>query len=162
GYGPKAAEVAAELAGHFEQGRDLARAVHYLKLAAGNAARRGANREAGDSLGRALELVERQPERERPVARLVLLEQRGLVRRAGGAMAAAATDFSTLAEEARRLGQVEGEAQARLYLASALSWGNRDGCLAAVDEAVSLIPNLTSPLRRAHVKGWVAYWNMLW
>src|SRR5262245_34810095 len=45
-YGARAAEVAAQLAVHFERGNDAARAVHHLRQAAANALRRNAHREA--------------------------------------------------------------------------------------------------------------------
>jgi predicted ATPase/DNA-binding winged helix-turn-helix (wHTH) protein len=44
-YGERACEVAAELAVHFERGRDYPRAVHYLQQAAENAAQRYAPHE---------------------------------------------------------------------------------------------------------------------
>src|SRR5262249_56268454 len=46
GYGVHTAEIAAELAVHFERGRDWQRAVQYLQQAAENATRRSADREA--------------------------------------------------------------------------------------------------------------------
>jgi len=55
-YGSRAAEIAAELALHFEQGRDYPKAVSYLRQAAASAAARYANREAVDYLARALTL----------------------------------------------------------------------------------------------------------
>ncbi len=161
-HGSAATEVAAELAGHFEQGRDFARAMQYLRKAAKNASRHGATREARDYLGRALHLAGFLPESDRPVSRLALLEQRGLVCRGGGDMIGAVSDFTTAAAEARNLGLAEQEATAQLYLASVLSWSDRKGCLSAVDEAVALIPKLTGPYQSAHVRGWAAYWNMLW
>ena len=45
-YGERAGEIAAELAVHFERGRDLQRAVHYCKLAGENALKRNAHTEA--------------------------------------------------------------------------------------------------------------------
>jgi len=59
------AEAAAELAVHFEQGRDPGRAVRYLELAAHRAAGHFAHREAIDYLRRGLALVDRLPEAER-------------------------------------------------------------------------------------------------
>jgi predicted ATPase len=45
-YGPRAREVAAELAEHFRRGRDSWRAVHYLQYAGENAQQRSAHQEA--------------------------------------------------------------------------------------------------------------------
>jgi predicted ATPase len=60
-YGAQAGALAAELAMHFEQGRDYPRAIHYLQQAAENAGRRFANREALAHLTRGLELLKTLP-----------------------------------------------------------------------------------------------------
>src|SRR5262245_48331827 len=62
GYGPQAGDIAAELAMHFERGRDICRAVTYLRQAADNALRRYANREAIDHLTKGLALLNALPE----------------------------------------------------------------------------------------------------
>jgi predicted ATPase len=61
-HGASAAEIAGELAMHFEQGRDFERAVQYRKQAADNALRHHGYREAADHATRALELLETLPE----------------------------------------------------------------------------------------------------
>jgi DNA-binding winged helix-turn-helix (wHTH) protein/tetratricopeptide (TPR) repeat protein len=61
-YGPRAGEVAAELAVHFECGRDYGRAVHYRQRAAKNALRRCAYREATGHLDKGLELLKAVPD----------------------------------------------------------------------------------------------------
>src|SRR5262245_29713677 len=60
--GERAGEIAAELAMHFEQGRDFDRAVNYLQQAADNANRRFAHREAIMLARRGLELLKNLPE----------------------------------------------------------------------------------------------------
>jgi predicted ATPase len=62
GYGEQAGDVAAELAWHFAQGRDVRRTVMYRQQAAGNALRRYANREAIDHLTQGLSLLQTLPE----------------------------------------------------------------------------------------------------
>ena len=62
GYGARAREVAAELAVHFEQGRDMGRALRYLQHAADNALRRSAHTDAIAHLTRALALLAALPE----------------------------------------------------------------------------------------------------
>jgi predicted ATPase len=61
-YGPRAEEIAAELAEHFVRGHDLRRAVHYLHQAAEKAAQRSAQREVIDLLTRALARLGQLPE----------------------------------------------------------------------------------------------------
>jgi DNA-binding winged helix-turn-helix (wHTH) protein/predicted ATPase len=61
-FGPRADEVAAELAVHFEYGRDYNRAVQYLQHAAATAIQRYAHREAMAYLQRALTLLQAMAE----------------------------------------------------------------------------------------------------
>ncbi len=58
GYGQRVAEVAAELAIHFEHGHVLSRAVYYLQRAADNALQRCAYQEAIRQLSHGLSLVQ--------------------------------------------------------------------------------------------------------
>jgi DNA-binding winged helix-turn-helix (wHTH) protein/predicted ATPase len=62
GWGPRAVDIAAELAVHFEQARDRSRAMLYLQHAAANARRRSAFKEARLHYERALDLLNRVPE----------------------------------------------------------------------------------------------------
>jgi predicted ATPase len=61
-YGALVHEHAAELAVHFEEGHDPARAVHHLDAAAKNAMRKQAYQEAAALLGRALDLLAGLPQ----------------------------------------------------------------------------------------------------
>ncbi len=61
-YGERAREVAAELALHFERGRDYSRAIRYLQQAGENAIRRSAHQEAISLLTRGLELLKTLPD----------------------------------------------------------------------------------------------------
>ena len=60
-YGPRVSEMAAELAIHFERGRDEHRAVRYLQHAAENATRRHAYREVIAHLNKGLALLQAMP-----------------------------------------------------------------------------------------------------
>ncbi len=67
-YGERAREIAAELAVHFEQGREYQRAVHYLQQAGQNASQRSAHIEAVNHLTTGLALLQQlpaTPERDR-------------------------------------------------------------------------------------------------
>jgi predicted ATPase/DNA-binding winged helix-turn-helix (wHTH) protein len=79
-YGGSTDEIAAELAMHFEQGRAYRRAIKFLQQAAEKDSRRYANREALCHLDKALKLVERLPEPERPEMHMSLLEEQRLLR----------------------------------------------------------------------------------
>ena len=62
GYGERAKEVAAELAVHFEQGRDFPRAIQYLEHAGRTSVQRSAHREAIVHLTKGLELLKTLPD----------------------------------------------------------------------------------------------------
>jgi predicted ATPase len=62
GYGERASEIATELAGHFEQGRDHPRAVRYHQRAGQNALLRNAHQEAIAHLSKGLELLTTLPD----------------------------------------------------------------------------------------------------
>jgi predicted ATPase len=61
-YGSQTAQVAAELARHFEQGQDSSQAIVYYQQASESAIRRSAHREAVGHTRRALALLEGQPQ----------------------------------------------------------------------------------------------------
>ena len=63
-YGARQVDIAAQLALHFERGRDDARALRYLELAAAHARQRFASREAIGYLDAALALVARLPDED--------------------------------------------------------------------------------------------------
>ena len=63
-WGTRAPDIAAELAVHFVDGRDPARAVRYLRLAGAGAARRAAHKEAVQLLTLGLELIQAMPPNE--------------------------------------------------------------------------------------------------
>jgi predicted ATPase len=80
GYGDRAREIAAELAVHFEQGRDYRKAVEYRQQAGENAQRRNANQGAADHFIAGLELLKHWPQTaERAQHELTLLTTLGPV-----------------------------------------------------------------------------------
>jgi DNA-binding winged helix-turn-helix (wHTH) protein len=160
-YGERAADIAAELAMHFELGHDYRRAVKHLRQAAQNHFLRFANREAIAYLMRALGLLEHWPEWERTGARIALLEQAGLARLAMGDMAGAAGDFEALREYARIKGVTKYEVRALDNLATALSWIDREECLAAAKRSLALSDQLSDELLQAHARGCWGYWQVL-
>ena len=72
-YGAHAGDVAAELAMHFDQGRDVPRAIHYLQQAGENALRRSAHPTAIAHLTAAVQLLETLPETPERTRREVAL-----------------------------------------------------------------------------------------
>ncbi len=74
-YGTRTREVAAELALHFERGREEEKAVHYLHQAGENAIRRMAYTEAHALLRQGLGLLERGPRSRRQLRQEAMLCQ---------------------------------------------------------------------------------------
>jgi predicted ATPase/DNA-binding winged helix-turn-helix (wHTH) protein len=77
-WGERAGEIAAELATHFERGRDWGRAVRYLRRAADAATRQYAHREAVDYLRRAQAALKHLPNEQRREHELGLLTSLGM------------------------------------------------------------------------------------
>jgi DNA-binding winged helix-turn-helix (wHTH) protein len=105
-HGGRTAEVASELAAHFERSRDLDRAVRYHGEAATHAKSRFAYQEARLHLGAALDLIRSQPETaERLGQELPLLHDLGSASFAimGYGDEGAARAFARLRELAERL-----------------------------------------------------------
>ncbi|NOT54114.1 MAG: AAA family ATPase, partial [Deltaproteobacteria bacterium] len=161
-YGDRVGEVAAELAMHFEQGRDYRRALHFRRQAADNAARQYANREALEDLARALALVPRLTEAEQPPLQRAILEQRGLLFRSMGAMPHAVEDLTRAAEIARTYDDLQSEVRMLSHVATALSWVSRDTCLQAVQRIAALSPHLQEEDLRHEMQGVTGYYHLLW
>ncbi len=161
-YGAQAPDIAAELAMHYTRGQELSRAVRYLRLAAENATRRYANREAVDFLTLALPLVGQLAESEYAAQYPAVLEQRGIVYRIIGQMQAAAEDFTALAAYTQALGRTEAAIDALFYRAGVLSWLDRELCLTTVKDAVALSQTVDDETVRIYARSWAGYWHLLW
>jgi predicted ATPase len=72
-YGTQARTIAAELAMHFERGRDFRRAIHYLRQAGENATRRSAHREAVYLFTKGIELLQMLPHTEERIQQEIRL-----------------------------------------------------------------------------------------
>lgn len=158
-YGSGAMQISAELANHFEHGRDFERALRYRILAAENDSRRNANREATAQLEHALALAPKLAPELRGDATIQALEALGLARRAMGDMEGSAAAFDALVDTARELGKVEARVHGLLYLASALYWIDRERCLVTVDRALEAAGQLEDAGLRARARGYCAHWN---
>jgi tetratricopeptide (TPR) repeat protein len=144
-------EVAAELAHHFEEGSDWSRAVKYVQLAAENARRRYAHREAAANLQHALELCSKLPEGERVTKEVEILELLGMIY-AGDYDVRAIESFDAMAERATNFGLIDALSRALVGLAYPLSWISSQRCIDALDRAILLSDRQTSQLLRATLR----------
>ena len=161
-YGERVPEIAGELAVHYLEAQSFDRAVEFMRMAARKCRDRRGRVETIGMLERALGVIEELPAAERAEKRATLLVDLGLVYRAGGDMPSAVEALE------RALQPGDGEllpstrTQANLYLASALSWINRERCLAAVATAVGACADAGDGELEAHTRASAAYWHLLW
>ena len=155
-YSDHREEIAAELAIHFEEGRDYARAILYRRLSSVNALKRHANREAQEHLGKALALIEHLAEEDRAEVEAILVQERGTARRAMDDNEGAAVDFERMAACARQAKRVDWEVDALLKLSAVLFWIRHDRSLEAAERAVELSLGLGDPLLEKHARGYCA------
>jgi DNA-binding winged helix-turn-helix (wHTH) protein/tetratricopeptide (TPR) repeat protein len=159
-YGSRACEIAAELAIHFERGREYRRAVQYLRLAAENALRSFANREAIDHLTLAIELLKQIPLTEQHGPQMEILEMIGLVCRSMNDMLGAIKAYEDLVLCAQKDGRLESKIRALLCLCSGLYWVDRRRCLEVVDQLSELSLQLQDGILKTHVRGHCGSWNL--
>lgn len=152
--------VAAELARHFEFGRDDAEAVKYLAMAAANASRHYANREAKQYLDRALAVLGKLPRNKRLNRTLELYHQRGTVRRAMDDMRGALEDFAAVGRIAAAEDQRSWEIKALLEQARVMFWIDRPRCLTMAQEALARSAALPDEMARFQVLGSCAGWKL--
>jgi DNA-binding winged helix-turn-helix (wHTH) protein/tetratricopeptide (TPR) repeat protein len=160
-YATRASEFATELSQHFEQGRDYARALAYLRQTASNDVQRFANREAGRCLERAVDLVRLLPGEQRLAAHVATLHDLGRVRRSMGDMRGSSEAFLEAAQEGRQKDRKDVTVESLLLAASALTWFDGPRCLAAGLEAEELAATMDGTLW-LQVRGYSAYWRLLW
>jgi len=159
-HGAHTSDIAAELARHFEAGRNSAQAVHYLALAAEQSARRYANREALDYLNRALRWADRLPEAARIDARLKLLQLRSRVNWALTEWAAVLSDLEALVELARDAGRIETEIGALHLLTLATSFCDRRHFQDLLKSSHHRSLEIADSRFQAYASGYLAYFHL--
>ena len=155
-YAEHLPEIAAELAVHFAEGHDYARAVRYRRLSAANAVMRYANREAIEHLDRAIELLQHLPAAEQPAIELAVLEERGTAQRAMDENTAAAADFSRAVERSRHAGRTDWEVRALLKLSAVVFWTDQNRSLEVAERAVARSRELQDPWLHIQAAGYCA------
>ena len=109
--------AAAEIAYHFEEGREFERAIRYLMVASENATRRLAHRESIAALDHARDLLPKVPTDRRADLDVQLLEKIGDAYYALGELERSAATYHALATRAAEAGLLTAQANALMRLA---------------------------------------------
>ena len=144
-YRGQAQRIAAQLAVHFERGRDFAHAIASLQEAGDNATHMYANSEAEAHYCHALTLVEKLPPGDQLQRYLTLYQKRGAVNFALSRFEQSAADYRRMLERAREAESPTLECAALIALSSTLFWSHKmeemplrtDEALQAADRAGS-------------------------
>ncbi len=135
-YSERLSEAATELAYHFEEGSDWARAVKYLLLAADTAGRRFEPRQAALILEHALELVNNVSEAERAQSEIEVLKKLATIYSALYDPRAVET-YDVLTARAAHYGLVDVEMRALLDMAMPLAnFVSTDDFMRALDRVL--------------------------
>jgi tetratricopeptide (TPR) repeat protein len=124
-YVDQASRIAAQLAIHFERGRDFPRAIQYLIQAGDNAIKVYANAEAERHYSQALGLVEKLPADEQSETYLALYRKRGRANLALTRRKQAEDDFTRMLDLARAAGATAAECAALNALADTFFYSHR-------------------------------------
>jgi serine/threonine protein kinase/tetratricopeptide (TPR) repeat protein len=148
-YSNHSSRIAAQLAMHFERGRDYGQAIEYLLQAGNNAIKLFASEEAERHYSRALELVEKLPADAQAGPSLRIYEQRGAVSMYISHFPQAVDDYTHMLDRARQMRDIDQESIALIGLSHALYWSHRlDEMAVRVDETVRAVEQSGSePLR---------------
>ncbi len=139
-------ELAAELALHFEEGREYDLAIEHFILAAENAAARFAYRDSIRVLQHALTLVPRVIMERQAEVEIQLLERIGDAHYWLGAMVDCARAYEAAAARAARDGLTPARVNALISLVRPFGLIDPDRGIAAIEEAVVLSAGLGDPL----------------
>ena len=137
-YGKRAPQIAAQLALHFERGRDFARAVEFLIHAGDNATTLYANAEAADHYTRALSLAEKMPDEAQPETMGILYGKRGATNMALSNFGQSADDYTNMLKHQEVFDSPEKKSAGLNALAMTLFFSHRlEEMEARADEALA-------------------------
>jgi tetratricopeptide (TPR) repeat protein len=153
--------LAAELALHFEEGRDYARAVRYLMVTAETAARRHAHADAFGLLSRALELLPQVAPELARMLEIELLEKISDALYAQGEMAQSVEVDNQAAEFAAQSGLKSAQVDALTRMARALAFLDPDRCIVVCERAVEVSRTHNDPLLQARAEMLAGCWRIV-
>ena len=154
-------EFAAEMALHFEYGRDPVRAARYLVITADNASRRFGHRDALAALTHARELLLSVSSEQTHELEIEILEKISDAQYALGEMEESARTDGAAASLASEWGMKRAEVTALTRAARALSFLDPDDCVAVCEMAASVCARINEPLLQARTAMLAACWRIV-
>ena len=145
-------EQATELALHFEGGHDNEQAIHYLIIAAKNAAGRFAYRDSIEILRHALELVPMVATGKRTELEIQTLLQIGDTNYAVGSMAESAQAYERAASQAAQSNLRVAQVTSLIRLAHPMGLIDVDQAVAAAERAEQIGASLDDPILQARTQ----------
>jgi len=124
-YGGHTPRIAAQLAMHFERGRNWERAIEFLILAGANASSRQANAQAEEHYTHALSLAGKLPPESRAETELRIFQRRAAVYLATSRFDPSIADCKQMIGRARAMGSPPLEFAALFALGNTLFWAHR-------------------------------------
>lgn len=152
-------EIASELAVHFEECGDTARAVRYLELSSETALHRFAHAEAIALLNHALDLLAALPRDERLGMEISVEQRLGHIHRDLHDVADACEVLETLAANAAQRGMVELQLTALMDLVPLMSAVSPSRAMTLLDQAVQVAAQ--SGGGHADILGKAAFWRIV-
>ena len=159
---PSKPELAAELALHFEGGREYAQAISYLILAAENAARRFAYRDSIELLRHALGLAAKLSSSLGDELETRILEFIGDAHYALGAMAESTNAYGAAAARAAQTGLKAAQVSALTSLMRPFGLIDPDQGLSAMEQAVQVSRSADDPVLLARTQMLAASCRLLY
>jgi DNA-binding winged helix-turn-helix (wHTH) protein/tetratricopeptide (TPR) repeat protein len=160
-FSPPPPSAAAELALHFEEGRDYVRAIHYLLVAAENAERRHAPKDTIQILQHARDLLPNAPTESRTQFELEIMKRIAGAHYALGEMLESADVYARIAVRAAELGIATMQITALIREASSASFVNPDRCIATCERAVEASVGIGAPELEACAQLLAPSWRLV-
>lgn len=137
-YGKRAPQIAAQLALHFERGRDFPRAVEFLLHAGDQATKLYGNAEAAEHYTHALSLAEKLPEESLAETLVTLYQKRGTVNMSLTRFGQAIDDYTRMLKHVEQMGSLERQAAGLNALAGTLFFAHQlEEMAARADQALA-------------------------
>ncbi len=153
--------LASELASHFQAGHDYKRAIHYLILTAGNAARRYAHTEAVQLLRQALDLLPNISPDSRAEIEIQILERISDALYAQGEMEQSGEVDQRAADLSAEAGFKAEQVNALTRLARVLAFRDPDRCISLCERALEVSRTHDDPLLEARAEMLAASWRIV-